>query len=398
MLPGPVLAELRDMGVRAGRVHHDAWAHCGEIQYLGQSKYDICNEWMAEDYDWPGPPARLGKAMMMDTLGAIQASMRAVATLKADVWRRYPDSSERKAWKHGKSQRRDHWLVVDTGSYSAEPRPRHAVLHVQGMTRGRRIPVPLCSNVAPAGQRMLILRGSRVDIHYAVDEVQACQTRSGGTGVLGMDKGCTAAYTDSDGERHGAGLGALLTTEADRVRDKGRKRDHLRAVARKAAVIAAEDLTRNFGPDQAQGRKSRQRLSAWPQGQMADTLNSVSRRRRTCVRPVNPACTSPMASRTGLLQGHRQGDRFCRVTGEVTDVDHNAACNVRQRLYDAEITVYTPCRKVKQILLDRTQARGGDCSTQARVVRAAACRPRQPSAQCLTVLACQGCKERKECM
>ena len=68
---------------------------------------------------------------------------------------------------------------------------------------------------------------------------------------------------------------------------------------------------------------------------------------------VNPACTSPMDSHTGLLQGKRAGDRFYGLDGVVWDVDTNAVRNIRQRMYDNGITLYTPCREVERLLLDR---------------------------------------------
>ncbi len=101
---------------------------------------------------------------------------------------------------------------------------------------------------------------------------------------------------------------------------------------------------------------------------------------------MHPRQTAQVTSRTaaGLWQGHRASDRFHPVSGAVTDAGHN----IRQRLHDAEIA----CRKVKKILLDRTRARGGDCSTQARVVGTAAYRSRQPSAKGLHILEGQDCQ------
>ena len=68
---------------------------------------------------------------------------------------------------------------------------------------------------------------------------------------------------------------------------------------------------------------------------------------------VNPAYTSQIDSRTGLLQGQRKGDRFHCLDGVVLEADANAACNILARLYDEEITLYTPFREVKALLADR---------------------------------------------
>ena len=92
---------------------------------------------------------------------------------------------------------------------------------------------------------------------------------------------------------------------------------------------------------------------------MADTLTSISRRRGSAPALVNPAYTSQIDSRTGLLQGHRRWDRFYCLDGVVLDADVNAACNILARLYDEEITLYMPYREVKALLAERTRTAVG---------------------------------------
>ena len=88
---------------------------------------------------------------------------------------------------------------------------------------------------------------------------------------------------------------------------------------------------------------------------MADTLTSISRRRGSALALVNPACTSQVDSRTGLLQGKRRRDRFHCLDGVVPDADANAACNVPARPCDDEITLYMPHGEVKALLAERTR-------------------------------------------
>ena len=44
---------------------------------------------------------------------------------------------------------------------------------------------------------------------------------------------------------------------------------------------------------------------------------------------VNPAYTSQMDSKTGLLEGSRDGDKFYHANGEVGQADINAVCNIK---------------------------------------------------------------------
>ncbi|MCP4701169.1 MAG: transposase, partial [Gammaproteobacteria bacterium] len=69
----------------------------------------------------------------------------------------------------------------------------------------------------------------------------------------------------------------------------------------------------------------------------------------------NAAYTSQIDSRNGCLAGVRKGDLFHCEDGEVLQADENAARNVLARLHDPGIDRWTPYKKVKSILLERTQ-------------------------------------------
>ena len=118
-------------------------------------------------------------------------------------------------------------------------------------------------------------------------------------------------------------------------------------------------------------RDTQRRLSGWVKGVMADTLISISRRRGTALVLVNPAYTSQIDSRTGLLQGARRWDRFYGLDGVVLDADTNAARNILARLYDDEITLYTPFREVKRLLRDRNGTTVGTAPPGLESARAA---------------------------
>ena len=237
--------------------------------------------------------------------------------------------------------------------------------------------------------------------------------------TIGVDKGYTEAYADSEGERYGEGPDDWLAAESDARKVKGQRRNQLRAVERKhreagrikkadnirrnnlgnrkwdrrqkkhtaqtrdflchaahrvvdrAGTIACEDLTAPMSSSKYRHRDTNRRLSGWVKGVMADTLTSISRRRGSALVLVNPAYTSQIDSRTGLLQGTRRGDRFYGLDGVVLDADTNAARNILQRMYDDEITLYTPYREVKRLLLDRNGTPDGDCSSWTRACQAA---------------------------
>jgi deoxycytidine triphosphate deaminase len=224
--------------------------------------------------------------------------------------------------------------------------------------------------------------------------------RPHGDRAIGADKGYTEALTDSDGERHGSGLGALLSTESDRLKTKNRRRAKIRSVAEKAAArgdhaktdriarnnlgtikktkarrrfeisartltfeaahaitdkastVAAEDLTRPFAARRNLGPNMNRRLAAWTKGLTAEALSSVSERRGSALVLVNAAYTSQVDPSTGTL-GVRKGDKLYCESGDVWDADHAAAINILHRASDPDITLFTPHARVKQILQER---------------------------------------------
>jgi IS605 OrfB family transposase len=236
----------------------------------------------------------------------------------------------------------------------------------------------------------LILKDGEVEVHYTIEiaEIHNC-----GSATIGIDKGYTEVFVDSEGEHYGEGLGKLLTKHSDRLKKKYQARNKIRAIANKkphknpniiknnlgrkklnrqnekvesqikdtiyqathklvdkAEVIAAEDLTspiklRKFGKNVIR------RLSAWTKGVIATALDTISRRRGSSVILVNSAYTSQMDSRYGILLGKRSGDSFHCFDGVVLQADENAAQNILARLHDPEIDRWTPWQKVKSILL-----------------------------------------------
>ncbi len=423
---------LSRIAVLCGQVRADAWQRCSGVSTVLQSPYEIRDAWMAEGYDWHRLPARLGKATLADALGDIAAAREAAkvpvkkalrhrtrgdkaererlySLLKQNRWTEDPflHRQMRQQWRGGRSHVKNQ-IVADSGSYTTKVWHGWAWVYLQGLERGQRVAIPLKGTHLPSGTLRILLRDNgQVEVHYAVDEAQVCSTRPCGASTVGVDKGYTEAYADSDGDRHGEGLGDLLFAESDRRKVKGQQRNRLRdieqkhrakgnyckadnirqnnlghqkwdrrrtlhhkqvrdhlchaahAVVDKAGTLACEDLSASMKSAKYRHRDTNRRLNGWVKGVMADTLTSISRRRGSALALVNPAYTSQIDSRTGLLQGTRQWDRFYCSDGVVLDADVNAACNILARLYDEEITLYTPYRDVHALLAERTRTAVG---------------------------------------
>ncbi|WP_287360343.1 zinc ribbon domain-containing protein [Moorena sp. SIO3B2] len=239
----------------------------------------------------------------------------------------------------------------------------------------------------------------RFEIHFLVDhgtvEIPS-ELKS-----VGVDKGYTEAFYDSDGHAHGKGLGKETTKKSDRICAKNRNRGKLWALHRKleelnpsrsarilknnlsrktenkryrqnqselTAIIGAaskslfngeslkvfaEDLTQPI-KNKRQSKAMSRKLNSWMKGQMRDSLQKWANWTGSVVTEVQPSYTSQIDSVTGTLLGKRSGDSFTRFNGVVLQADHNAAKNVLSRGTDQDITRYMSKTEVQAVLLRRT--------------------------------------------
>lgn len=414
-------ARLEEIAKRLGVLRSEIWNEYGSLKGVGMRDREIRNAWMEEGRT-PDLPARLWKETLRDVVADIKAYREAAKVkvrkainrldvdeeerkrlyidLKKDEWTEDPflRRQMRMYFKHGHTQVRNQALL-DKQCYKAFLHGGRAWIKVMSLVRGKRIAIPLNTSHEPSGTLRLILRGGKVEVHYSVEAEEACVTRACGTGSTGVDKGYTEVFTDSDGERHGEGLGKLLSAESDYLKAKYQKRNKIAAIAEasspskrarieqnnlgrkkldqrrarhtanvrnvvfkavhsvfdKADDVAVEDLTATIRSRKVRSKNMKRRLSGWVKGLIAVALQSVSQRRGASLVLVNSSYTSQTDSRHGVLLGERRGDRFYCFDGVVLDADENAALNIEARARDPEIGLWTPYRKVRSILLRRTE-------------------------------------------
>lgn len=413
------LVQLAEVARRLGKVRRHVWHKYGGVRGASMSPFDIRNEIMANTPQF-GVPVVLWRATVLDVAGDIAAYREACKLpVKRAIYKRTNDAAElkrlftclktekwatdkylsrkmRKAFRHGETTVANQ-IVLEPGAYTwCAP----GWLSVMSLVRGNRIAIPLASNRPISGNIRLIIDAQGVVVHHTCE---ADIGRPCGTATIGIDKGYTEAFVDSDGDFHGKGLGKLLSAQSDRnksvyqVRNKlfqiaeksspakkarivknnlgrkkldRRKKRHDAAVKKivytavhrivdKAKKIAVEDLTAVIKSTKRIGKNGKRRLAGWVKGLMAEAIANVSRRRCSSVVLVNAAYSSQECRNCGCL-GKRSGDIFycsyCRVS---TQADGNAAGAVLNRLSDPEIGRYLPCREVKQVMLRRTAQRMG---------------------------------------
>ncbi|NEO15835.1 MULTISPECIES: zinc ribbon domain-containing protein [unclassified Moorena] len=293
-------------------------------------------------------------------------------------------------------------IVYQQGGYKCKRLSRQTYqLELAGLRRGKRNRIVVRSNRKIKGQIRLIHNQflQRFEIHFLVDHgtVEISSERRS----LGVDKGYTEAFYDSEGQAHGKGLGRIATKKSDRICAKNRNRGKLWALHRKlekldpakSARILEKNLTRKtenrryrqnqseltaiigaaskslfngeslkvFAEDLTQPiRNKRQskavsrKLSSWMKGVMRDSLQKWADWTGSVVTEVQPSYTSQIDSRNGTLLGKRTGDNFTGFDGVVLQADYNAAKNILARATDKEVTRYMSRTEVQAVLLRRT--------------------------------------------
>ena len=213
-------------------------------------------------------------------------------------------------------------------------------------------------------------------------------------GSCGLDKGFTEAFTGSDGNVYGDGIGEVMKGSVATRHTRGKARNKLYQIAkkknkqhifrcnlgslrhqrrenRKRATLNSivrhgvnqffdkyntaitEDLS-FVVKGKKQSKKLNRNLAEWCKGTLQTALEEISYRRQSTTTVVNSAYTSQVDSRYGVLLGTRNGDRFFTFDGEVLQADCNAARNIETRATDEEISLYMKSVEVRKVLIKRT--------------------------------------------
>ena len=205
-------------------------------------------------------------------------------------------------------------IVANSGSYTTKLWHGRARVHLQSTERNQRIAGPLKGDRLPSGTLCILLQDNgQVAVHHAINETQACSTKPGGSGTVGVDKGYTEAYTDNDGERHGEGLGALLAQESDTRKVKGQRHNKLRDLegkhrakghTRKADNIRQHSWATGSGTGGGPGTTDRcATISA--RRPMPSWTRPASLPARICPCPCNPPSTATRTPTAACTAGSR---------------------------------------------------------------------------------------------
>ena len=314
------------------------------------------------------------------------------------LYRKYNPKSLSKQYKS---------FMVDSAMYQV----KNGLLEIASLTPRKRLKIKLTSNITKTkgNVRVVIDRyKNRIEIHYAINIKTKANNNSA---IIGIDKGFKKLIATSNNRFYGENLSELLIKHSEKLNNKNKQRNKLNALKRKyieksktnpkytkklknlykfnlskqkyynrknttkenitkyinqsinnfinhekPKVVVMEDLTFVTKNKHKLPKKVNRWLSSWLKGYIQNRLEYKLSVNQTELVNVNPAYTSQICSNCQSF-GKRRGERFyCKVCGGV-DADYNASVNILNRFYDDKITLYTPYKKVKQILLLRMSDR-----------------------------------------
>ena len=281
-------ASLHGICKTMGYVRADIWRRYGALGNVGKSASDIRRE-ITEKNLYSGLlvdgtiRAETTKDIVNDVLlykaAAVTRVRKSVAArskdeterkllytvLRKDEWTNNPflHRQMRKHFKHGISHTVNQFIVRSDRHRSEIINGQLVVTLKIASKYGEDISLVTRSSgknvtLAKSNLRIVVKEGF-TEIHYATDKEAG---RVHGNAVIGIDKGYTEAFMDSDGVAHGKRFGGVLTAYSDQVSVTGKQRNKLYALEkshRRAGRIAKADaiLQNNLGRKKLEARRDR---------------------------------------------------------------------------------------------------------------------------------------------
>ncbi|RZJ68910.1 hypothetical protein, partial [Flavobacterium sp.] len=259
--------ELSEQARLLGMLRKEVWQKFGSINGSGINFRELRNDWV-KTRDFNPLPAKAWKETLRDVLDDISMYEEAAKVQVRDaIYKRTSDKAERKellsklkgeGWKkcpflsrkmrqykrHGKTKV-ENQIILETGVYSQfKGKDGNTWLKIPTFERGKKLSIPLNSNIDLKGCLRLILVDGEVEVHYTIErkKYKPCGSLS-----LGVDKGYTEAFADSEGNFHGRGLGNVLTSATEARNRRGKARNRLFQIAKKSPKKRKNLLRFNLG-------------------------------------------------------------------------------------------------------------------------------------------------------
>ena len=292
-------------------------------------------------------------------------------------------------------------FTLDANMYRVFEHEGQQYIAIMSLKGRDRVIIPLTGNRKIEGNLRVVLDfdRQRVEVHVTTDVRPAAELPGE---PCGLDAGMSEVYTDELGNQYGTEFGKTLVRQSDDVCDKGHKRNKLHQVAKKAEKkgnhkkaarirkfnlgtkklrrkqrrmkreierqvnTALNDVLKTRQPSiivtekldmrgKAPSKRLSRRVSQWARSTLKDRSEFKASAGGSRREDVNPAYSSQTCPTCGCVdKRNRKGDVFqCLYCGHRDHADRVGAHNLKTRLGDPDISLWTPKERVKAVLSER---------------------------------------------
>jgi putative transposase len=290
-------------------------------------------------------------------------------------------------------------FTIDAPMYTYNTENHHFFIKMTSTKPRKRIRINLTDQNKYHGTIRIIVKENKVELHHLVKTKEKLLWTE--KNEIGIDKGYRTLIATSSGYLYGKNLNDLLNKETERLNHKNKLRNPYWALAKKyekegnfkkaqniwknnfgkkkykkqkerhdakvksyinfslnqfytiekPSMIISEDLTFVTWKDKFPKHVKR-KLSRWIKGYVKERIEFKCEVWGVEYKVVNAAYTSQFCHKCEKF-GSRSLDVFeCSTCGKM-HADLNAGNNIKQRKSDKEINLFTPYKKVKNILEER---------------------------------------------
>lgn len=297
--------------------------------------------------------------------------------------------------------RRKQLVKFDANCYSVFENKGRQYISLMSLKLGRRIILPLEGQTSITGNISLILGEEKAELHITQELKKKSKPIQS---IQAVDFGYTEVMTDTYGNTYGKQFGNILTKRSNDLHQKMQRRSKLYSLKKKhyfsqkarsickhnlgkkkfirkqqaqvatlkceinrainkliktkqPTLLITEDLSHLFKYNKPPSVN--RKLSSWLRGEIQNRVSFKALVEGFHHQPVNPAFGSQTCPLCDFVDSkNRLGDKFKCLHCRYEDAsDKVAATNYAKRYDDQKITLYTPYREVKTILLDRFHRR-----------------------------------------
>ena len=277
-------------------------------------------------------------------------------------------------------------------------------LYITGLIKGKRLELTLNTLTTLTGNIRISIKDNKIIVSKSIKQKIRQNLNEN---IIGIDKNFVNTFDTNTNNSYGLNLNKIQMKYTNLLSDKDKKRNYYYDLIKKnkkltdkikrnnlghikrnrvknklkeelkkhinlsvkeliknekPKEIVVEDLSFVYKTNKPRTKKVKLYLSTWMKGYIDERLGWYCELNNIILTKINAAYTSQVCSECGCF-GNRIGDNLHFPCGRVVNAGFEAGRNILARKYDADISLYTPYLKVKNILNKRLVDKTNLCFT-----------------------------------